>query len=193
MSLADVYNVSGSIAGIEQLESREVSLVHEMGGTVFSERFSTETRRADTGDILQSVNFDTIFASDPPNVTRVLGVTMLADVDARLARAQLSILNRLGNEQPIYAWEAGDATTSVRIVDDGQAVANMTLLVPSFTQLPNLIAGSGQPNQLAGDRFVFRGSSSAFGAGTVELVVIVYLGFARQRGISSLGLPMPSW
>ena len=36
ISLADLYNVEGSIAGIEQLDTRELPIVHEMSGTIFS-------------------------------------------------------------------------------------------------------------------------------------------------------------
>lgn len=194
LSLADIYDVKGSIAGIEQLETRELPIFHEMGGTVFSERFVCNIRRAATAALAQNVDYQILFSSDPRTITRVLGLIVLADVAGRLIRATVSIANQdSGFEVPIFAWDSTlSDEVSVRI-SDGAAAGNQIALVPSIIQTPNFITGRDQPEVQLGDRFVLRGTTSGFGAGTVTVVVILYLAVARLGGVSSYGLPIPSW
>lgn len=192
-SLADTYDVQGSIAGIETLESREVSLVHEMGGTLFSERVSGFIRRQVTGDIVQSTTFDFVNA-DLPNVPyRVLGVSVLASAANKTTQAAVSLRDPIsGREIPIFVWDvANDKTSLVRIVENGAASGNFLALIPNQTLVPNMGIGSGQPQQV--NELAFRGKSSAFGAGTVELTMLVYVAFSQIGGLSSRGLPLPGW
>jgi len=196
MSLADVYNVVGSVAGVEQIESREVSVVHEMGATIFSERFSGAIRRLTTGAILQSVSFDLTLADLPAGISRVLGVYVQADAATRIDRCQLSLRSVSdGREIPFFIWDATDSQRNIRIVENDAAVTNRVVLMPELPliqTMPSLAIGTGQPQQV-GEEIVLRGLSSAFGAGTVTLVALVYLGFSRVQGISSRGLPVPGW
>lgn len=193
-SLADVYDVQGSIAGIDQLESREVTLVHEMGRTMFSERFSGFIRRSVVGPNLQSVTFDALMI-DLPEIARVVGVTVLADTAGRTDRAQVSVRDPLnGREMPIYIWDVNDGaslTAAIRIEDNGILPGADAALIPSFSQIPSFTIGTDQPQSM--EQIAFRGVTSAFGAGNVTYVLLVYLAFAAVGGLSSRGLPIPSW
>jgi len=191
-SLADVYDVEGSIAGVEQLISAEVGLVHEMGHTLFSERASGAIRRLTSGDILQTITWDITIADLPAGLWRVLGVVVLMDTD-RINYAQVSLRSTSdGREMPLFVWDtANDASNIIRIVEDG-TLATWRALVGPILQVPNLGIGTGQRQQV-GEEIVFRGQSTTFGAGTVEAVALVYLGLTHLAGVSSFGLPIPSW
>jgi len=195
-SLADTYDVEGSIAGIDQLQTEELPIVHEMGNTVFSERFSTTIRRASSGDILQSISWNIVLTDLPVGVWRILGVTLLADTGTRVSRAMVALRDPTGlREMPILAWDdANDLITFLRIQENGAGVTNMSQLVPlsQTQQVPSIGTGGGQ-NQRVSD-ISFRGTSTAFGAGTVEVIALVLIGFTDVgAGISNRGLPLPGW
>lgn len=200
MSLADVYNVKGSIAGIDQLEAREVSLVHEMGGTLFSERFSTFIRTANSGAIAQSTGFVQTLTDLPSFPYKILAIRVFVDVLGRLVLASVAMKNAVntpGNlrEIPIWIWAnaAGDGEIPARFSADGGAVGTVEFLQPSLANLslPHLVAGRQQPQNVRD--VVFRGFTGAFGAGTVTTTMLLLLGFSHVGGISSRGLPMPGW
>ena len=91
-----------------------------------------------------------------------------------------------------------DIESSIRIVENGEAVGSQAALIPSAgrasLQTPTLGIAEGQPRRV-GEEIVFRGQSLAFGAGTVEAIALVYLGTAEvtQGALSSRGLPVPGW
>ena len=196
-SLADIYDVEGSIAGIDQLLTDELPIVHEMGGTVFSERLSGEIVRLSTGALAQSVAFDVILTSPPINTYRLLGLFVFADVN-RVSFAQVSLRNTgTDREIPLWWWDTTASindVSSVRMRDNGAAAAtHIALNTPQF-QLPSLAIRSGQLQETGGE-IVFRGEMTAFGAGTVTATAILYLGLTDlpTAGLSSRGLPIPSW
>lgn len=197
-SLADVYDVKGSIAGIDQLETRELPIVHEMGNTVFSERLGAEIVRLPTGDILQNANFDVTLASPPPNIFRVLGVVVLLDTTTRINIAQVSLRSTVGREVPFFVWDiADDIETSIRIVENNAAATNTIALRSRFGPqggVPTLGVSDGQP-RMVGEEIVFRGRAAGFGAGTVECIALVHLASPEvtQGSLSSRGLPVPGW
>ena len=196
-SLADVYDVEGSIAGIEQLETRELPIMHEMGATIFSERLSGEIVRLPTGDLAQSTGFDVILTSPPVGIYRVLGVVVLADTAARTLIAQVAVRDiTTGREMPFFVWSSvTDSEASIRIVENGGAAAAQTIMRTSDNlQMPSLGIAEGQPRRV-GEEIVLRGQTNAFGAGTVEVIALVYLasGEVSQGALSSRGLPVPSW
>jgi len=195
-SLADTYDVEGSIAGIERLESEDVTLVHEMGGTIFSERFSTFIRRAVSGDISQGISFNTILTDLPAGVFKILGVFVTVDETTRMTSCVVSVRSAVsGREIPIWQWDvAHDDETAVRFSLDGAAAGTVIMLrpiVPLAGGFPVIVASAGQPQR--NEEVAFRGIASAFGAGTVEASLELLVGFSQVGGISSRGLPIPGW
>lgn len=192
-SLADVYDVAGSVAGIEQLRTEELPIVHEMGATVFSERFSLFIRRAGTAALNQNTAFDVVLSDLPDIPWRLLNVTVLADVAARTTHAQVSLVaTNNEREVPVFVWDtANDAESRVRIIENGGAVGNQVVLLANPLLVPNMGAGSDQPQGIAD--VAFRGLTSGFGAGTVQYVALYAIAFAQFTAPSSRGLPLPSW
>lgn len=192
-SLADMYDVEGSSAGIEQLETRELPIVHELGATLFSERASGAVRRLQTAAVAQSTAFDIVINDLPSGLFRVLGVTVLASSGSRVAQAQVSLRAPLLNrDMPIFIFDTSNDDESIVRVVDGGAAANFLALIPHQTFSPNLCFGTGQP-QNVGNEIALRGTTSAFGAGTVVVTALVYIGFSRVEGLSSRGIPIPGW
>lgn len=194
-SLADTYNVEGSIAGIDQLETRELPIVHEMGGTIFAERLSGGMDRRTTGAIAQNTDWDIILTGLGRFPSRILGIFVFSDDASRLSHATVSVRDPLDErEVPIFAWDTGEAVVTVRIQDDGAAVANEVALnnvLNVAAATPSLLIGTDQPAPI--DQMAFRGRTSGFGAGTVVVTMLMYKAFSEIGGISSRGLPLPSW
>lgn len=197
-SLADVYDVVGSIAGIETLESEEVQLVHELGATIFSERFSQTIRRGETGDINQSTAFNVVINDMPATPARIHGISVIADTD-RISFCQVSLVDPIsGREFPIWVWDTAlDDSVNIQWVDDGGAAANDFYLRPTTVQgsIPSMVTGISNRQGAQRVRDVhLRGQSTAFGAGTVNAVLQVFIGLASVGGgVNSRGLPLPSW
>lgn len=195
-SLADIYDVRGSIAGIDNLETKDLPITHEMGGTVFSERFSTQTLSEFVDDFAQNTGFNRTMTL-PTNTPylRIMSAAVFVDVTARITLASLSLIDEAGVEIPFWSWDsADDNETSVRHTVDGGAAATTIFLRPTqpyFGSIPGLIALAGQP--LTTPTISFRGLSSGFGAGTVQITALLHVGFPRQTGVSARGLPVPSW
>jgi len=196
VSLADCYNVQGSIAGIERLESDEVTLVHEMGGVIQSERMGLSIRRATTTALAQSTGWNVVLADLPEGVFRIFGVQMYANVIARTAHAAL--LLRSGDQEreiPLLVFDsAHDTESEIRMEDDGAGVATHFILNSVSPVLSPVIAvGPGQPRVM--NQIAFRGNTAAFGAGSVNIRAIIQIGFTHLSGStpSSIGLPIPSW
>lgn len=202
-SLADLYDVEGSVAGIEDLYAREVSTIHEMGGTIFSERMGGDIRRLLSGAIGQSTNISVVDSTMPPGITRILGASVIVNTAARMTSLMLAVRDpSVGREFPFFVWTSNQAEETIRIVENGAAVANMNYLVPLVgTVLPTFIFGGGQPAAGQVPDVVMRGTSSAFGAGTVSVFGLVYVASANPAGITddpiipliSRGLPVPGW
>jgi len=192
-SLADIYDVVGSIAGIDELLSKDVQLVHEMGHTIFSERYSETIRRVQTSAANQSSNFSATISDLPATPTRILGVIVIVDNAARTAHATLSVADPTsGRMLPIWTWD-GTSEDTMRF-DDGSGTANFIVMRPlaAYTQYPNMLSGSGRQPQRV-ENLSFAGVSTAFGAGTVQHTLLIQIAFAAQAGVDSRGLPIPSW
>lgn len=202
-SLADSYDVEGSQVQIQNLEDRDVHLVHEMGGTQFSERLSGQIFRLLFDDIAQNVTLGASFAGLPVTPFRLLGFQVLVEdaLEARVTRmtASLSSLDAAGTatqDIPFWAWDTTLGTSeTVRVFDDG-ATANFDLLIPAPNnppQLPQLLTGSLQRGVVNG--ITVRGLTAGFGAGDVDITCLAYILFADAlgEGLSSLGVPVPSW
>ncbi len=195
-SLADTYDVEGSVAGIDTLETRELPIVHEMGATVFSERCSAAIRRMNTGAIAQNLNFDVVLTDLPAGLWRILGVFVLANQQARVLNALVAVGDGT-REMPIFVWDTNDdVETAIRYVDDGAAAANLTAMRQSRpTGMPSLGIDAGQPQRIG--QIAFRGASSGFGAGTVSITAYVHIAFSALGGVpgntGSRGVPIPGW
>jgi len=193
-SLADVYDVQGSIAGVDQLLTEDVSLTHDMSSTIFSERLQGFLFRLTSGDIVASASFQlTLVVSIP--IYRVMAVYVQADQASRTDRVQVSLRQvQGGREIPMFIWDsANDVESSILIVENDAAATNdFALVQASPATMPIIGMGSDQP-ALVGDEIVMRGTASAFGAGNVEVVALVYIANARLGGLSSVGLAVPSW
>jgi len=195
VSLADVYDIEGSIVGVDQLHGDTIDLVHEMGGTIFSERLGATIQRFITAALLQNATWDlTLVVS---GVYRVLSVLVLVDTAARINRAQLSLRDSgTGREIPFFIWTTGiDVEHAIRIVENGAAAANFTAMTQAVPQtMPTLGMGDGQRiDQQVGNEIVFRGLTTGFGAGTVQATALVHVANPSIERLGSTGLPIPSW
>lgn len=198
ISLADAYEIQGSIAGVEQLRSEEVALVHEMGGTMFSERITGGMVRLTSGAIAQSTDFNISMATPIQGLMRILGCFVQIDTAGRLTNAQLSNGSTIGGDEhdcPFWAWATGageDFERGIIVQASGAAVAGRVMLVPSNRpNIPGMIIGDEQ--RIGVPQIRFRGQSAAFGAGTVTAIATLYVASAADPRLTSYGLPIPSW
>lgn len=196
ITLADLYDIKGSQAPVNDLLSEDVHLSHEMGSTIFGERFSGVLTVLSTGAIAQSTAFDVALPNPPRFTSRILGISVLANNAGRTSRAQVSVATALNDQdQILWSWETGagnDVARGIRAVGFGVGASTFSQLVPGDAQLtPQFQIGTEQPFEVAS--LHFRGNSSGFGAGTVILEATIFQGFPSLRGVSSKGLPIPSW
>ena len=191
ISLADMYDVQGSIAGIDELVSNDVSLVHEMGSTVFSERVSTAIRKVSVTGVLQSASFAPFIADLPASARKILGIQVSVSMAGRLANAVVSVRDPVGlREFPIWAWDATN-TSTLRVDDAGVTDTIFLNRDLQFQYVPLLMLSSEFPLNIP--HLVLRGTTTAFGGGTLDLSLLAHIAFTVQAGVSSFGLPIPSW
>lgn len=199
-SLADMYDVVGSVAGIDSLESREVALVHEMGATIFSERFGSAIRRLVTGAVAQNTAFDVVLTNLPNTVVRVFGITVYTDQNvgspSRIVHAAVLVREPITpRETALWTWDTSvDDDVGLRI-DGGTGVSSRLSLRPvaGMKNLPGMLTGSEQPFPQRVSDLALRGVTSGFGAGTVTITAEVQIGFTQTTALSSRGLPIPGW
>lgn len=200
-SLADIYDVEGSIAGIETLESTDVSLVHDLGQAIANERLGGTILQIGTGAILQDITWDLLLPSLPAStnasVSRILGISVIATQD-RVDRATVSIHGPgavgAGLEIPIFVWNtANDGSIVVRWLNSGTLNDAATYLRPAvpIPGMPSLLFGPAQPQIMPA--ISFRGLTTGFGAGTVTVTCQVYMSWIELAGVRSFGLPIPGW
>jgi len=196
VSLADIYDVEGSIAGVEELASRDVGLIHEMGATILSERLRGEVRALSSGAILQTVNFDTVVTDLPAGATRIAAITVVLTAVSEMSHMCISVRDDAAEREiPIWNWTTGDDEMNIRLELPGAAIANTILARPIHPVGPNM-PSMLLPFPIGGEGFssiAFRGASLTFGAGTVTATALIYLEHCGDTGISSRGLPIPSW
>jgi len=196
-SLADMYEAEGSIAGIDQLITRELPIVHEMGATVFSERYRATFRRSTSGAINQSTAFNMVITNLPLEPTRLLGLAVISNNTGRVDRVAVMVRfpNTTTQDIPIWVWD-GSTTQNVEMDDNGGGVVTHGMFIgDAHSMIPNMIGGGGQ-SAAQMDAIACRGESTAFGAGTVTVTVLYYFAFAPpvgNIGSSSYGVPIPGW
>lgn len=189
-SITDVYDVKGSQAPIESIDVAQVKGVHELGQTIFSERFSVFTRRVE-GEFNQSTAFNLTIGDLPGAAVRILGLCVFVTDVSEITTIAVSVESPAPQAIPIWVWD-GTNSIVVRFRDLG-VIADQFVLVPSAPLLyvPTIFAGIEQPQLI--DTIAIRGTTAAFGAGQVKIVTLAHLAFADIGGISSRGLPVPSW
>lgn len=195
-SLADIYDVAGSVAGIEQLETRELPIVHEMGATVMSERFTTRIFRITTGAILQSIAFNVEEVNLPGTPARLLGIQVITTAVARVSRcAVLGTDPTLGQDFPLWVFDTTAGLGELVTMEDAGASANQDILIPraGLNVFPAFVGGTAQQDSMVSS-VTLAGTTPAFGAGTVTTTALLYIAFPRgAANISGVGLPIPSW
>ena len=192
-SLADMYDVEGSIAGIDHLETHELPIVHEMGAVLFSERFRTTIRHITTGDIAQNITFNTELNTLPVAITRILGVQVVATDGTRVSNCQLSVFNPVTDTDfPLWVLDGQNVQTMrLRVLG---TTGTFSLLVPEPSlALPSFATGGTLQGTEPVSQLRLRGVTTGFGAGTVEIIAVVYLGFTFTGGVSAFGAHVPSW
>jgi len=190
-SLADVYDIEGSIAGVEELLSKDVHLSHEMGATIFSERIVARQFVIETGAIAQTITFNV--SETLEENARILGAVIGSNAAARVLRASLSVESTADlQDVPFYVWSSvTDGFAACQVLIAG-AVLTLEILQPAVPPtVPNLLIGNTQ--RLPANTITLRGITTTFGAGTVQIRALVYLALPQVGGISSRGLPLPGW
>jgi len=199
ISLPDAYDISGSKgSGVDSIQTEEVSTVHEMGATMFSERLQSFFVRMTTGDLLQDITFNIEAGGIPDSPNRLLGVTMFADEAARVTRAALGLRNTVTSRiMPLLIWDtADDAETPFVWNNDGAGLATFHQFRPTLYTLPTMVVRAGDEKVMPD--FVFSGLTAGFGAGNVEVFAMLHLARANPGNPppgapSSHGLPLPGW
>jgi len=195
-SLADTYDVEGSIVGVEDLNAREVHLTHEMGGVIFSERL--------TGSIVATAAAATAqnlaFAAAGPDMAQTSKLLALQVTSSETTGRLDDVVVLLGGpgdtEIPIWNWLQADGAINT-LITIGGSLADINVLQPhqGLQTIPLIIPGTDQPvNGVGPNRLILRGNTSGFGAGTVVVQMLAYFAFAIDPGMGgSRGLPVPSW
>jgi len=197
-SIAESYDVEGSSIAIENIDARDIGLVHEMGGTIFSERVHGAIQLFQTAALLQTVTFDVEVLI--PRISRILNWGVIIDTAGRCLNAQMSVGDveaTLPVELPFFTWDSViDSERTIRH-QAGGGRTNVTWLAPSTppnTPSALLTFGVDQPDDLtATHRISLRGTTATFGAGTIVVTGMIYHALSAVVRPSSRGMPLPSW
>jgi len=191
-SLADAYDVQGSIVGVSELDADSVKTVHEMGGVMFSERLSATVNNLSITPTAQNTDFERTQVLGP-QPSRLIGMVVTADEAGRILQAAVSIstIGAAVSDCPIWNWVENGIEEAIRLEISG-TVFDQILMVPvGPPNLPVLVVGTDSEDPAP--TITVRGTTSAFGAGNAALTVTLYFAFPRAEGLSSRGLPIPSW
>jgi len=199
-SLADVYQIEGSVVGLEDLDVEDIKGVHDLGPQIQSERLRAFITVIDSTAILQTITFGVGTADFPDCVNRVVSCAVVVDDASRLSHCSVCIKEgSTGIEYPIFVWDDGDDESSPYIWDDGGGSAPLTILRPIHQMnnaVPCIVSRAGDAGDMP--NMIFRGLSTTFGAGTVRARAILQIirpatRFPTPGEPSSHGLPIPSW
>lgn len=197
-SLADSYDVAGSIAGVEDLITQDVQLIHEMGGTIFAERLTAQILTIASPSTAQNSEFSGSFASAADSPTRILGIQVLTSAANRVQLASVSILaSDASQEQPIFVFDSTDDEEGLVVCTvGGGASTTYGHLSPRLAATPTMMIRHGDTNSMPS--LQLRGLTEGFGAGTVQVTALVHIARAGPATPvagtpESHGLPLPSW
>jgi len=210
-SLGDAYDIEGSQIAIKNLNSEEgVTLVHEMGHTMFAERLFARILMWDSGLLNQSTSFYArstqagwaAGATAPAVPVRVYGCLAFIDVGDGWAThvTRCAILAHIvddgtgeGQDFPVWVWN-GTGNSTIRMQSSAAtAVPQVGDADPSQGVFPSpfLLQGGNRASQV--DELVLSGTTAAFGAGTTRITAKALIASPDPAGLSSLGVPIPSW
>lgn len=197
-SLADVYDIEGSVAGLHSIDVDEIKGVHELGGQIHSERLVAFLTTQTTGGVLQNTTFANTSGSFPDSINRIMHLSVLASVGARLAHVSVAFQDTAsGREIPIWVWDnADDRDQAIEWSNDGAGATTVQHLSTLVTHLPTLMTRVGTPRLMGA--LILRGLTSGFGAGTVTVFLVTQILRPNPAVVvpgdpSSHGLPIPSW
>jgi len=192
-SLADAYDVLGSVAGINQIRTEEVQLVHDMAPTLTMERMAARIFVMATAATAASTAFAVALTPPTASAMRVYGVVVQVDTTSRMTEINLTARDPTNaTEIPIWRWDGTNEDT-IRM-DDGTALADQIVLRPDLAYNPLPMNMFGIDLLVHVNQFRLRGTTSAFGAGTVLATAQIYIAFIDAPGaLSSKGVPIPSW
>jgi len=199
VSLADVYDVEGSVVGLENLDVSDIKGVHDLGPQIHSERLQVFNLIADSTAVAQNVTWNIELGAFPDSINRLLSVFVMADTAARTAHCAISIRDPLSLiDHVIWAWQSVvdiEANLLWAAPTVGTQVGLRVLAGPRG-DVPTLIARTGA--SAAMPTLFFRGLSLGFGAGTVRVRALIQIarpdeGNPAPGAPSSHGLPIPSW
>lgn len=195
-SMAACYDLRGSIAGLEEMDLATTVPVLEIDGRVFAERLQGAIRRLEIADIVASEVFNAEISNFPEGHWKLHGIQVITgsgEAASNINNLTVNLVSNDGlNEIPIWVWDDGKAQIN-RISIAGAAAGNADFLDPhlGYTLPPIII--SNAPARGAMDSIFVRGIAQAFGAGEFDINVFFYLSHVHVTGISSFGLPVPSW
>lgn len=198
-SLADVYDVEGSVVGLEELDVANIQGVHELGHQIHAERLLVFGLIANTGALAQSTAWDVSLSAFPDSINRLLSISAVSSFAGRVNDCSVHIGDPLtGVDHGIWLWDSvNDVEGTVRRGSPAVAAAvSLRPLSHVAGGLPTLLARTGTSGRMP--NLIFRGSTSAFGAGTVTVQALMQV-IRPDRGApgagepSSHGLPIPSW
>ncbi len=199
ISLADQYDVLGSSAPIGPLLSSEgVHLMHEMGGVIMAERLAAGFVHA-TADVPQLTNFTVELTPPLPQVPmlRILGIIVNQEESTDIQIDHLTVLARddavFGSHSDMPMWVFDKTNIDDIRMSPGDGTANLNCLRPQaeYTRLPFLMVGPTQRQQLA--EIHLQGRTLGFGSGDRLITASVLFAFPQSEGLSSRGIPLPSW
>jgi len=200
ISLADIYDVEGSVVGLEELDVSDIKGVQDLGPVIHSERLNTFHLIADSGAILQNATWNVELGAFPDSVNRILSIFVLANIAARTSYCSVAIHDpNTVVDHPIWVWDTTDDVESQIRWELGAGPQTFFALRPSHDVAggaPNLLVRTGARWQMPS--LFFRGVASGFGAGTVQVRALIQVarpdhGAPPPGAPSSHGLPIPSW
>lgn len=206
-SLGASYDVEGSQVAIKTLKDEEgVSLVHEMGGVQFSERLFMRILNWNTGALSASSSFYVRSTSAgwaaslpaPAASVRIYSVQAMVETSDGFngSVTRCSILAHdedNDNDCPIWVYN-GTAEVQLNMHLAGSAVTawDVGTRQSNIGQMsPVMLQGGSRVGQI--DELVLSGTMAAFGAGTRTVHAVVLIGSTDPEGLSSVGVPIPSW
>ena len=199
-SLADVYDVEGSVVGLENLDVSDIKGVHDLGPQIHSERLIVFGLIANTGNVLQSANFNVELGAFPDSINRVLSVFVISDTATAMRFCTVSITDPdTDADHPIWCWSSVDDVESFVRIDVGAGVATQFAMRPLSQVaggLPTMIGRTGATEAMP--TLNFRGETLAFGGGNMVARAFIQImrpdpGAPAPGHPSSHGLPIPSW